>query len=305
MKKLNGTKILFSKVCDEWMSYKKPRIKESTYSNYNFKINKYLKKTFGEKTLESVLKYDINKYIEKLQKSLAGKTIRDITTVLKSILKYAGRKYDIDFKLDLISAPLIFSKEVEIFEEKERRKIERYILKSNEIKDIGILISLFSGMRIGEICALRWSNIDFEKKLINVTNTVQRVYLGKKQTKVIVTRPKTRKSVRKIPLSKILIEKLKPMSREYPKNAFVLTGQENKLVEPLGYRYTYKQFLKKCHLKYKKFHCLRHTFATRCVSVGMDIKSLSEVLGHSNVSVTLGIYVHSSYEVKKKFIDKL
>lgn len=297
--------INFNKLCDEWVIYKKPRIKESTYSNYTFKMNKYLRKEFGEKSLYELLSYDMNKYVEKLQLKFSSKTIRDIMTVLKSILRYAERKYDIDFKLDLISSPLLYKKEVEIFNDRDKKKLEKYLLASSDIKSLGILISLFSGMRIGEICSLKWSDIDFDKNIINVNHTLQRVYLGKKDTKVVITVPKTKKSIRKIPLSKVLSNKLKPISKEYPKNAFVLTGLEDKFVEPLGYRYTYKIILNACHISYKKFHCLRHTFATKCVAVGMDIKSLSEVLGHANVNVTLDIYVHSSYKVKKKFIDKL
>ena len=103
----------------------------------------------------------------------------------------------------------------------------------------------------------------------------------------------------------ILYENLRELSKKYSKEAFILTGREDRLIEPLGYRYTYRRLLRRCNIKYKKFHCLRHTFATKCVRVGMDVKSLSEILGHSNVSVTLGIYVHSSYVIKKKYIDKL
>lgn len=305
MKQLNVEKEKFNKICDEWLSYKKLRIKESTYSNYSFKINRYIKKDFGEKRLQDLKNEDINRYIERLQKRLSNKTIKDITIVLKSVLKYAERKYDMDFKLDLVSTPLATEEEVEVFNEKERRRIQNYILKSKQLNEIGILISMYSGMRIGEICALKWCDIDFENKSIKVTHTVQRIYINKNDTKIILTSPKTKKSIREIPLAKILYENLKELSKKYSKEAFVLTGREDRLIEPLGYRYTYRRLLRRCNIKYKKFHCLRHTFATKCVRVGMDVKSLSEILGHSNVSVTLGIYVHSSYAIKKKYIDKL
>ena len=124
--------------------------------------------------------------------------------------------------------------------------------------------------------------------MLNVRRTVQRVYLGKNESKIIVTTPKSKNSVRKIPLSD-----------------YILTGSLDKCYEPLVYRYTYKVVLKNSNISYRKYHCLRHTFATRCIRVGMDIKSLSEVLGHSNIGITLSTYVHSSFEVKKKYIDKL
>ena len=106
-------------------------------------------------------------------------------------------------------------------------------------------------------------------------------------------------------MAKVLYDKLKPLSKQFSKEAFVLTGEEERYIEPLGYRYTYKKILDNCEIEYKKYHILRHTFATRCIAVGMDIKSLSEILGHANVSITLNIYVHSSFETKNKFINKL
>lgn len=134
---------------------------------------------------------------------------------------------------------------------------------------------------------------------------MQRVYVDKDNTKVVITNPKTKQSVRKIPIARVLFEKLKEVKKQYGDNDYILTGRQNRFVEPIGYRYTYKKVLRECRIPYKNYHCLRHTFATRCIRVGMDVKSLSEILGHSNISVTLSIYVHSSYEIKKKFIDRL
>lgn len=297
--------ILFEQICEEWLSYKKPRIKESTYSNYKFTIDRFLKVKFKGKTLEFFTNYNFNQYIEQLQERLANKTTRKIGVILKSILRYAERKYDFDFKLDLITLPLIDPKEISIFNEKERLKLEKYLSKSQDIKELGIYISLYVGLRIGEVCALKWSDIDFENKLINITHTLQRVYVDKDDTKVVITNPKTKQSLRKIPIARDLLTKLKEMKKYYENDDYILTGKSDRFVEPIGYRYTYKKVLRECRLQYKNYHCLRHTFATRCIRVGMDVKSLSEILGHSNISVTLSIYVHSSYEIKKKFIDKL
>ena len=195
--------------------------------------------------------------------------------------------------------------EVEVFSDKDRKKMEKYCIQSKEIRDLGVLISLYTGLRIGEVCALKWSDIDFEKKYIKVNHTLQRVYVNKRETKVLYDRPKTKKSIRKIPMAKVLYEKLKEISKNYDNEAFVLTGSTKRYYEPLGYRYIYRRILEKCDIEYKRYHQLRHTFATRCIKVGMDVKSLSEVLGHANVSITLNIYVHSSFETKNKFINKL
>lgn len=312
--------ILFSKCCDEWINQKKNLIKLSTYYNYKFTVDKHIKPMLGDKTLSELENYDMNKFI-KAEKStienlkdtedydledIEDLDLKDIVIKLKSILKYTKKKYGVDFDFDVFSGISSGSREVEVFNEKERQKLYRYLTTSNDIKDLGVLISLYSGLRIGEVCGLKWKDIDLENKIIYVNRTVQRLYLGKNEkSKLIITQPKTKKSKRKIPISKVLAEKLKDISNNYSEDCFILTGLPDKCYEPLTYRYDYKQVLIKCGIPYKKFHVCRHTFATRCIRVGMDVKSLSEVLGHSNISITMNLYVHSSYEVKKKYIDRL
>ena len=298
-------KIKFKFIIEEWLQYKKTTIKESSYFNYKFIIEANIKKEMGEKNLEELLQYNFNSFVEQLMEKLSSKTVKDIMTVLKAILKYAEIKYDINFKISLISTPAQITNEVEVFNDRDRKKMEKYCIESKEIRDLGVLISLYTGLRIGEVCALKWSDIDFEKKYIKVNHTLQRVYVNKRETKVLYDRPKTKKSIRKIPMAKVLYEKLKEISKNYDNEAFVLTGSTKRYYEPLGYRYIYRKIMKKCDIEYKRYHQLRHTFATRCIKVGMDVKSLSEVLGHANVSITLNIYVHSSFETKNKFINKL
>ena len=247
----------------------------------------------------------MNEFIDSLEKNLSNKTVRDIVLVLKSILKFAERKYNTNFKLDLITMPSSEKTELQVFNEKEIKKLEKICIKSEDIRDIGILTAIYTGMRIGEICALKWEHIDLNKKLINVKQTLQRVYVEKKKTKVIITPPKTKTSERKIPIPQILYDELKRQSVNYSKQAYVTTGLEDKYIEPRSFQYVYKKALETCEVKYRNFHCLRHTFATRCIRAGMDIKSLSEVLGHADVNITLNRYVHSSYDSKKKFMEKL
>ena len=297
--------VRFRRLTDNWLLYKKHKIKESTYLNYNYIINTYLNKKFAKKRLSYFLDYDMNEFIDSLEKNLSNKTVRDIVLVLKSILKFAERKYNTNFKLDLITMPSSEKTELQVFNEKEIKKLEKICIKSEDIRDIGILIAIYTGMRIGEICALKWEHIDLNKKLINVKQTLQRVYVEKKKTKVIITPPKTKTSERKIPIPQILYDELKRQSVNYSKQAYVTTGLEDKYIEPRSFQYVYKKALETCEVKYRNFHCLRHTFATRCIRAGMDIKSLSEVLGHADVNITLNRYVHSSYDSKKKFMEKL
>ncbi len=295
--------VRFRRLTDNWLLYKKHKIKESTYLNYNYIINTYLNKKFEKKRLSYFLDYDMNEFIDNLENNLSNKTVRDI--VLKSILKYAERKYNTNFKLDLITMPTSEKTELQVFNEKEIKKIEKVCIKSEDIRNIGILIAIYTGMRIGEICALKWEHIDLNKKLINVKQTLQRVYVEKNKTKVIITPPKTKTSERKIPIPQMLYDELKTRSINYSKQAYVITGLEDKYIEPRSFQYVYKKTLETCEVKYRNFHCLRHTFATRCIRVGRDIKSLSEVLGHADVNITLNRYVHSSYNSKKKFMEKL
>lgn len=305
MEKTDLEKVTFGDLSKDWLEYKKPTIKESSYLNYKFIIRTKFMKEFGDKSINYLLSHNFNTLVTKLMENHSAKTVKDIMTILKSIFRYGEIKYDINFKTSLISTPNSLTKEVEVFNEKDRKKLERYCSESEELKDIGVMISLYTGLRIGEVCALKWKNIDLENKSIKVTHTLQRVYEDKKKTKVIYGKPKTNKSIRTIPMANALYNKLKILSKQYSKDAFLLTGDGEKYIEPLCYRNIYKIILDNCGIEYKKYHILRHTFATRCIAVGMDIKSLSEILGHASVSITLNIYVHSSFETKNKYINKL
>lgn len=301
----NNLKIKLYELFDEWLAYKRTKVKESTYFNYSFVVNECLKKYLKNVDLDDVENSNFYETIEELKQKISRKTLRDRISILKSILRYGERKYDMDFKIDLIDMPVIYNKEIEVLTESEKRRITNYLLNTKNIRELGVLISLYTGLRIGEVCALKWKDIDFNKKLLNVEKTVQRIYMGEKDTKVVFSDPKTIKSIRKVPIAETLLKKLREIKKDYSENSFILTGEEERFLEPITYRFTYKKCLRNCNISYKKFHCLRHTFATRCVRAGMDVKSLSEVLGHNNINITLSIYVHSSYNVKKKFIDKI
>lgn len=300
-------KITFNKGCEEWLALKRNLIKESSYLNYKFKINKYLRPDLGKKTLERLSKYDMNKYIAKLssREDISDNTIKDCVLFLKAIFKFAKKKYKIDFDLDFNFRLNNNINELEVFNDYENEILKNYVLSSKKITDLGVLISLYSGLRIGEVCGLKWGDMDFENRVIYVKRTVQRLYFGEKKSEIIVSTPKSKKSIRQIPLSKILYKKMKPLRKFFSNEDYIITGLHNKYTEPHVYRYTYKNMLKECKIPYRKYHCLRHTFATRCIRVGMDVKSLSEVLGHASIGITLDTYVHSSYETKKKYIDKL
>ena len=179
-------------------------------------------------------------------------------------------------------------------------------MNSLDYKEIGIAICLLTGMRIGEICALKWKNIDLDSKLIYIKQNLQRVYIGKSKTKIIIDTPKTKNSIRAIPISDKLLNILQQIyeNNNFSEDEFFLTGNK-KYIEPRYYQKFFKECLKECKIKNYNFHVLRHSFATNCVKIGMDVKSISEILGHSDVKVTLNRYIHSSIDTQKEYLNKL
>ena len=161
----SNLKIKLYELFDEWLNYKRTKVKESTYFNYSFVVNECLKKYFKNVDLDDIENSSFYRIIEELKENISRKTLRDRISILKSILRYAERKYDMDFKIDLIDMPVIYNKEIEVLTEREKNRITNYLLNTNNIREVGILISLYTGLRIGEVCALKWKNIDFNKKI--------------------------------------------------------------------------------------------------------------------------------------------
>ena len=185
----------------------------------------------------------------------------------------------------------------------EQNKITDYVLKNLTTRNVGILISLYSGIRIGELCALKWEDIDFKKGILDINKTIQRIYIKDKEkniSKVIITTPKTKNANREIPINKDFLEILKKVKTN--KEDYILTGNSN-YIEPRTYRKYFNKVLKEAKIKHFNFHSLRHTFATNCISLGVDYKTVSELLGHANVNITLNLYVHPRLSQKKKCID--
>lgn len=304
LKKKEDDKMKFEKIAKEWLEFKKTSIKESTYFNYMFIVNKYLLPEFKGKNIEEINNY--NYFIQNLMQRLSNKSIRDIANVLKSILKYYEDEYNSILQIKRINLPKISKKRIKIISDNDRKTLENYCLSCNSLKSIGIVVALNTGMRIGEICSLKWKNIDLKNKQIYVENTMQRIYDEEnKATDIIIDKPKTDSSIRCIPINTKLYKILNKMKDKFEKEDYFLSGSNKKYIEPRNYQYFFKSILRKCELKPYKFHILRHTFATNCIDVGMDAKSLSEILGHSDVKITLGIYVQSNEKIKQKFLEKL
>ena len=301
MKKLNEVKNIivsrrkrkdFEVVTEEWLKYKKNTVKKSIYPS------------FAGKNITKIKNY--NNFIEELSDTLSPKTVRDIVTKLKEIINFYEEEHNTKLNIKKMSLPKMNKKEIQILSNKEKQKLEKYCIQQNDLKSLGILICLNTGLRVGEVCALRWENVDFETRRIHVEKTIERIYSKEEnKTIVIIDTPKSITSVRTIPINSKLYNILKQIRGKSKKTDFVLTGSSEHYVEPRNYQYHFKEILKRSKVKKYKFHTLRHTFATNCIEAGMDIKSLSEILGHADVSITLNIYVHSSDKAKRKYLEKI
>ncbi len=304
------TSMNFARLLDDWLENKKLCVKESTLSHYKMIIDKHILPLLGSYDISTVNTEIIQQYMnELLYNGYSGKTASDILTVIKSILKYAdckGYKHNCDLSIITLKNQKSNVETLTLF---EQQKLSNYLVKNINYKNFGILLCLYTGIRIGELCALKWSDIDIRERILRVDKTMIRIqnnYSTQKdcnKTSIIITSPKSEDSVRTIPIPDFVVNILKKLRRN--PDTYVLTGSYDNYVEPRNMQYYFKTVLKKCEIRDVKFHILRHTFATRCVENGFEIKSLSEILGHSSIKITLDKYVHSSMDLKRKNMDKL
>jgi integrase len=300
----------FEYYCDEWLYMKQSHIKESTYDKYNNIIEKHIKPFWGGFLIQSVNSVTVEKFSQKLlsDAKLSAKTVKDVLTVLHSILMYAAKQAANAMPIIEITYPKERKKEMRVLSREEQSQFVDFLLQDMNAYKFGILLALLTGMRIGEICALKWENVSLEKQQISVIHTMQRIKNSdddkKEKTKIIISEPKTDHSVRIIPLTEAGI-KLCSLHKCSDPSSFVLTGSPTEYIEPRNMQYRIKKYAAECGLTDVHFHTLRHTFATRCIEVDFEIKSLSEILGHSSPRITLERYVHSSMELKRSNMNKL
>ena len=298
----------FESVADLWKKDKKQYVKISTYSAYCLLVDNHLIPEFKGK--EDITEELVQSYVLKeLNKGLNEKTIKDILIVLKMILKFGVKNGMLEYRQIDIKFPTNHDKKmVEVLTRDNQRKLMDYLNDNFTFKNLGIVICLSTGLRIGELCALRWQDIDTEESIIKVRHTIQRIYItdegDRKYTKILIDKPKTKESIRDIPLSTNLSKILNPLKKVVKDEYFVLTNDINP-TEPRTYRNYYKRLLNKLGIPDIKFHGLRHSFATRCIEINSDYKTVSVILGHSNISTTLNLYVHPNKEQKKKCIEKM
>ena len=293
----NSSDIAMAKYLLSWLEEIKPRIKESTYTLYLSNINNHLIPAFGKVKLQAVTVERITAMI-KSKPEFAPKTIYGIFGVLNSALsdavenKLIANNPCVDAKL-----PKMSQKSVEVFTSDQQARLESAC-------DIGVMICLYTGLRIGEVCSLKWGDIDFGSGTLRVCRTVQRIKNTNKgaKTKVINTQPKTQTSERNIPLPLFLVDTLRPLKKLSGEYILSVRGKQ---MEPRTYQYRFKNLLERLALPPLSFHSLRHTFSTRALELGFDVKTLSEILGHQNANITLRTYAHSVMEHKRAQMNLL
>ena len=290
-----------------WKEYKRPYVKQSTMAAYVLILENNVLPYFGDG--DSLHEQAVQAFVlQKLGNGLSVKTVKDILIVLKMVMKFGVKNewmtyYEWDIKYPTTST----SKELEVLSVANHRKILNYIQSHFTFTGLGIYISLSTGLRIGEICALKWSDINVADGTITVSRTIERIYIiegEKKHTELVINTPKTKNSCREIPMSKELLSMIKPLKKVVNEDFYVLTNDERP-TEPRTYRNYYNGLMAKLDIPKLKYHGLRHSFATRCIEAGCDYKTVSVLLGHSNISTTLNLYVHPNMEQKKRCITKM
>ncbi|HBA69142.1 MAG TPA: site-specific integrase [Lachnospiraceae bacterium] len=295
----------------QWLSETAVSLKESSINKYEDILRCYILPEFGEIDLSEITNQELIRFTNKLLinggtkgQGLSHTTVAEIMSALNSIRIYAMKKdLAVVYSTECIGLKKEL-KDIRVFSLDEEEKLVNYLQCNMNPVTLGILLCLFTGIRLGELCAMTWDDINLAEKTMNVGKTMQRLRIhdttvGRK-TEVKILEPKSTSSIRKIPLWDAVIGLLEEF---YIPGAFLLTGN-SRFIEPRTMENRFKKVLSACGIQDANFHAMRHTFATRCIELGFDVKSLSEILGHSSVAVTMNRYVHPPMSLKRENMNR-
>lgn len=311
--KTTTDELSFLTVTQNWLSSIQPQVKQSTFNKYRNLIYSYILPSLENISFSELTVDIIRDYCNYLLKSggvrhqgLSTKTVGETLSLLRRIIVFAnssgitiactGKEFSIKQT----------SKEMSVLCRSEQETLCKYLIHNLSERNAGILLCLFTGLRVGELCALKWDDISLTDGTIYIHQIIQRIQVEgdkNRKTAVVITTPKSKCSIRTIPIPGNIIQVLKQPTISH--QGFLVTGTDRIHLEPRTMQNHFKRVLEKASLQPVNFHTLRHTFATRCVEVGFDIKSLSEILGHASVTITMNRYVHPSMELKKKNMQRL
>ena len=299
----------FSKIIALWKEDKKQYVKRSTFAAYTLLIENHILPSFGEMAL--VEEQDVQTFVfRKLNEGLSHKTIKDILIVLKMILRFGVKNQMTEYRQIDIKFPTERDKHsIDILSRSHQKQIMEYIRLHFTFKNLGIYICLSAGMRIGEICALTWDDLDVENGIIHVRKTIQRIYVieeHRKYTEVILDTPKTKNSIRTLPLPQQAVDLLVAKHQKHPRNPYLFPSPKTgTMYDPDAFRRTHDKILKAIGAEHIRFHDLRHTFATLSLKSGVDVKTLSGALGHYSAGFTLNTYTHATAQMKQDAADTI
>lgn len=294
----------------EWLALRRMQVKEATFMKYQRMIRCHILPYWGDCPVSRISSRKVEDFARELLtgKSLAPKTARDILTLLHSIIRYAADRFPGAVPAVAAAHPRSDRQEPRVLSREEQRRLVAYLTADRDPCRFGVLLTLMTGMRVGELCALRWSDISEENGTVRVSASLQRIAapdpIKGTRSRVIFTSPKSERSRRLIPLSARALALCEENRCQDP-DAYVLTGNRDAFMEPRTLQYRFARYARECGLDGVHLHTLRHTFATRCVEVDFEIKALSEILGHSSPKITLERYVHASLGHKRENMRKL
>lgn len=294
-------RMTLSELTQEWLSVNKNRLKLSTYQKYQSFYEVHISKSIGKMPVMYLNVVSVQRFAEEeLKTGISARTVNAILVFIHTCLKYGNRQYHLPI-VEIIYLKES-RKEMRVLTVSEQKRLVAYLTSNMDVYKLGTLVALYTGLRVGELCALQWR--DITNNCIYVNKAVQR--LRKENgtgTEVVMGTPKTNTSVRVIPLPEFLIAYIEPFRKH--DNTYFISDKQLDFVEPRVMQYKFKKYVKSCEIEGATFHTLRHTFATRSVEWGFELKSLSEILGHADIKITMNRYVHSSLELKSANMQKL
>ena len=301
--------LTFSQVAALWREDKRKYVKNATYAIYSQLCRCYILPAFGPCRGGDLGEAAIQHFADSLlARGYSLKTVKDTMLVFRMILRHGEKlgawphiEYTVHYPTQTAATPL------PLLTVRQQQKISRYLRENFSFRNLGLLICLQSGLRIGEVCGLRWQDLDMETGVIHVGRTVQRIFIDDgcaRESFLSIDTPKTASSVRDIPMSRELRELVRPFRKVTAPERYVLSNGAVP-TEPRTYRAYFYRLLKQLDIPPVRFHALRHSFATRCIESKCDYKAVSAILGHASISTTLDLYVHPGYREKKQVIDRL
>ncbi len=300
-------------VLERWQCANEMRLKGGSVTKYDCLIRAHILPSLGSVPLSQLDLARINAFIsEKLRcgrldgtGALSRSYVRSIALVISAAMSFAAAQGLCPPLSGSVAKPAPARCRPTVLTPDEQRCLESVTRGRAQPLAVGVMLSLYTGLRVGEVCALSWDDIDLEGHLLEVRHTLSRVTArdGTAKTQLILDTPKTPSSRRQIPLPSFLAETLSRLKAE-SKSEFVVSESPG-FVSVRTYEARWHRLAASCGLSHVNYHALRHTFATRCIESGADAKSLSEMLGHAGVSVTLNTYVHSSLDIKRRQLERL